>query len=367
MIIKRFLSILISVPILLSGLPVCSLAETTDKTASFKSMSDPVFLQYLEDSVFAEAELQLGRDDYQVENVSAIYISKEYLDELAFNSQANIFFGFTLAEVEEQIQGTKYLFTLGDNGETIVKPFTEYEDETFKTILRNTAVGGGVILLCTTVAVTTAAVGAPASVTFVFAVAAKSAISMSVKGAIFGGLSAGIVKGLQTGNFDEALKTGAIAASEGFKWGAIGGAITGGLSEYTVVRGDIRTWRDSELSLLDAYGGTEQVSYLDGELVPKNTFGASRPDIIRNVNGHLEAIEVKNYDLQNTSSYYNLKQVLHREIEQRITNLPPDTTQRIALDVKGRGYSQIFLEEVQEDLSSYMFDIYPDIPIDIFL
>ena len=58
----------------------------------------------------------LDSDDYFVEKVDAIYLSEEYIEELAYNSKSNVFFGFTLADLEAEFQGTRYVFTLGDDG-----------------------------------------------------------------------------------------------------------------------------------------------------------------------------------------------------------------------------------------------------------
>ena len=73
----------------------------------FTGLSDPALLRYVEDSVYENLIQELDNDSFFVENVSAIYVSKEYLDELAYNSQANIYFGYTLSALEEQFQGTK--------------------------------------------------------------------------------------------------------------------------------------------------------------------------------------------------------------------------------------------------------------------
>lgn len=60
--------------------------------------------------------------------LSAVYISKEYLDEVAFNSQSNVYFGYTLAELDEVFQGTRYIFTLGDDGNTTVRELQAIDD-----------------------------------------------------------------------------------------------------------------------------------------------------------------------------------------------------------------------------------------------
>ena len=53
---------------------------------------------------------------------------EEYLDEVAFNSQSNVYFGYTLAELDEVFQGTRYIFTLGDDGNTTVRELQAIDD-----------------------------------------------------------------------------------------------------------------------------------------------------------------------------------------------------------------------------------------------
>ena len=232
---QKFLSVLLAVTLLCAACPAARAEEAADGTPDFQGLNDPALLPYLEDTLYQELVSALDSEDYFVENVSAVYISQEYLDELAYNSQANIFFGYTLDELNAQFQGEKFVFTLGDHDETVVQPFEAYDD-TMNRIIRNVAVGTGVILICVTVSVVTAGAGAPA-VSMIFATAAKTGAVMGLKGALFGGVSAGIVTGLETGDFDAALKAGAVGASEGFKWGAISGSIAGGVSEASALKG----------------------------------------------------------------------------------------------------------------------------------
>lgn len=198
-------------------------------TPEFYGINDFELQTYVEDIVYSELVSSLNSDEYYVENVSAVYISQEYIDELTYNSQANVYFGFTLAEIDEQFQGTRYVFSLGEAGDTIVKPFEVY-DNTYEQIIKNVAIGTGVIVICVTVSLITAGAGAPA-VSLIFATAAKSASVMAISSASLGGISAGIVTGYETGDMSEALKAAALAASDGYKWGAIAGALTGGGSE----------------------------------------------------------------------------------------------------------------------------------------
>lgn len=201
----------------------------------FTGLDDSALLTYMEDTVYSELVAGLNSDEYFVENVSAVYISKEYLEELNYNSQENIFFGYTLSEVDACFQGTRYVFTLGENGETVVQPFEAYDD-TYEQVLKNVAIGSGVILLCVTVSVVTAGAGAPA-VSMIFAASAKTGMTMGLSSGAFGAIGAGIVTGIQTGDFDEAMKAAALAGSEGFKWGVISGSISGGATEAIALKG----------------------------------------------------------------------------------------------------------------------------------
>ena len=241
---KKIVALLLIVSLLACSL-TASFAEEAQlpagsvPEAGFSGMNDPNLLRYTEDTIYENLVATLDSDEYFVENVSAVYISQEYIDELAYNSQANIYFGYTLQELAEQFQGKKYIFTLGDDGSTIVTEFEEYDD-TYDRALKNVAIGTGVILVCVTVSLVSAGLGAPA-VSMIFSVAAQSGTKMALSGGIMGGVAAGIVTGVQTGDMDEALKAAALAGSEGFKWGAISGALAGGASEAIALKGATRS------------------------------------------------------------------------------------------------------------------------------
>ena len=204
-------------------------AESMD----FSSMSDPDLLPFLENAVYYQLIDELD-DDVYVENVSAVYISQEYIDELTYNSRANVFFGYTLQELDEQFQGERYVFTVQD-GQTVVQPMQEYDD-TYDQIIRNVAIGSGVILVCVTVSVVTAGVGAPAA-SMIFAVAAQSGTVMGLSSGVISGAAAGLATGIQTGDWDQALDNGLLAGSEGFAMGAVCGAIAGGAGEAIGLHG----------------------------------------------------------------------------------------------------------------------------------
>lgn len=201
----------------------------------YSKLNDPELLRYIEDNMYAELVSELDSDEYFVQNVSASYLSKEYIEELEYNSKENIFFGYTLSELDAEFQGTRYVFTLGEDGETTVKPFEAYDD-TYEKVLKNVAIGTGVILVCVTVSVVTAGAGAPA-VSMIFAASAKTGTIMALSSGAMGGTAAGIVTGVKTKDFNQAMKAAALAGSEGFKMGAISGAIAGGASEAVALKG----------------------------------------------------------------------------------------------------------------------------------
>ena len=210
--------------------------EIKETVPSYKGMDDPDLLNFVEYNVYSNLVKNLDSDQYFVENVKAVYISQEYVDELAYNSQSNLYFGYTLEELDQQFQGDRYVFTLGENGETtVIKMETVYDDSTER-IIKNVAVGGGVILICVTVSVVSAGAGAPA-VSMIFAAAAKTGTSFALSSAVLGGAAATITTGYQTHDPEAAFKAGLLAGSEGFKWGAISGAVVGGVSEGTALYG----------------------------------------------------------------------------------------------------------------------------------
>ena len=249
---KRILALFLSIVILFTG---CSQTQQTNQSESknvmetevsapiefketvpeFDSLDDENLLTYIENLVYRDTVSSLNSDEYFVENVTAVYISKEYLEEVSFNSQTNIYFGYSLAELNELFQGTRYIFTLGENGETTVQELVEIEDVTAETILKNVAIGTGVILICVTVSVVSAGVGAPA-VSMIFAASATTANSFAISSAFFGGASSGIIRYIQTGDINEAFKSAALGGSESFKWGAISGAVLGGTSEAFLLK-----------------------------------------------------------------------------------------------------------------------------------
>ena len=216
--------------------------ESTSKNETveieFENLNDPALIDYVEDAVYSDLVAQLNSADYLVENVQAVYISKEYIEELYYNSQSNVYFGYTLAELDAFFQDTRYVFTLGDDGQTTVKPFESY-DESYEKMLKNVAIGTGVILVCVTVSIVSRAAGA-AAVSMVFAASAKTGTICALSSGVISGVASGVVTGIETDDLDAALKAAAVSGSEGFKWGAIGGSLSGGLEKTVALYGETR-------------------------------------------------------------------------------------------------------------------------------
>lgn len=205
-----------------------NIEQTDELNMEFSGMNDEALLTYVEDLVYTETINNLQSDEYVVEEVRAVYLSKEYLDEVAYNSQSNLYFGYTIEELNQFFQDSRYVFTLSEEGTTTVQELQEIKEVDSETILKNVAIGTGVILICVTVSAVSAGVGAPAAVTAIFAASAKTATTFALSSSAFGAVSAGIVRGYQTGDLDEALEAATLAGSEGFKWGAISGGVIGG-------------------------------------------------------------------------------------------------------------------------------------------
>lgn len=201
----------------------------------YSGLGDPNLLSYIEDDVYEKAVKELDSDKYLVENVSAVYVSKEYLEELDYNSQSNVYFGYSLKQLENELGEEKYVFTCNEKGETVVASYEKYDD-TFDQIVKNVAIGTGVILVCVTVSVVSGGLGAPA-VAMVFAMSAKSAAIAGASGAIISGAVSAAVTGYQTHDVEKTLKKAGLSASDGFKWGSITGALTGGVKGYSVLKG----------------------------------------------------------------------------------------------------------------------------------
>ena len=238
---KRLVSLFMTFALMLTLCAPGFAASSTEDNSSlemgevaYSNLNDPAVLQYMEDSVYEQLVSSLDSEEYFVDNVEAVYISKEYIEELTYNSRGNVFFGYTIEDVENAFQGERYVFTVGEDGKTTVKAFEKYDD-TFEQVLKNVAIGSGVIVLCVTVSVLTG--GAAPAVSMIFAASAKTGAIMALSSGVLSGAVTAAVTGIQTHDINQAFKEGALSASQSFKWGAIGGAVAGGAGQAMALHG----------------------------------------------------------------------------------------------------------------------------------
>ena len=205
------------------------LSEEGNIDFTIKGMDDEVLLRYVEDNIYSSLIPLLNSEDYFIENIEAVYFPKEYIEAMASNSQHNLYFGFTSEELNTYFSGTKYVFTLGEDGLTTVVPMETVSDDVYVKAMEDVIIGAGVILICVTVSLV-AAPAAPA-IGMIFAASASTGLAFALESSAISFAAAAIAKGYETESFDQALKAGVAAAGEGFKWGAISGAIIGGVGE----------------------------------------------------------------------------------------------------------------------------------------
>lgn len=370
---RRWVSLLVLISMLLSAIvpAQAGFAEAPeDSVPAFYSMDNPALMQYIEDSVYANMEEALD-DDFVVQEISAVYLTPEYIEELEYYSRKNNYFGYELDELDANFAGSRYVFTLGENHETIVKK-VEAQDNSYDllTMVRDVAVGSGVILICVVVTFFTKGTGTPKTIQILHAVstaAMKQAIEEAADGVFYSATTAAMAEMKDTGDPIAALQAAAVAGSEGYRRGAIVGTAKGTLWSLAGLRTKkVPDPLDSEHKTLELFdNGNDvrtQVSYYNREVAQPGTESSTRPDIIRWVDDHLEAIEVKNYDCKRHLS--QLSHTLRKQVSDRVQHLPEGSTQRIVLDFRNRGYTQFFADSVRAFIQESLMDIYPNIPVD---
>ena len=198
-------------------------------------LDDENLLTYVENNIYQELVSQLGSEDYLIENVEAVYYPKEYIEALSSNAQSNKYFGYTSAELNEQFDGKKYVFTLGKDGQTVVTPMETLTDDLYVKALEDVVIGSGAILICVTVSVV-ATPAAPA-VGMIFAAGASTGTTFALQSGAISFATAAIIKGYETESFEQAMRAGVEASAEGFKWNAIMGIAVGGAKTALALKG----------------------------------------------------------------------------------------------------------------------------------
>lgn len=201
----------------------------------FRTVKDDDLLSYMEDVVYYDMISDMDSSEYYVESVQAVYVSQEYIEELTYNSQENIYFGYHLSDIRDAFGETPWFFTVDENGQTIVTEYTykEFEFE-FSNMLRDLAIGAGVILVCATVSLVTAP--ALPAVSMIMMVSAKTATTFALSSGAIGAVSSGLVTYVQTGDMNQSLQSAMDGGAKGFKIGAITGAVVGGAKEIAFLK-----------------------------------------------------------------------------------------------------------------------------------
>ena len=164
---------------------VSSVDDTSAWLDSLELNSDEL-LDYVESVVYQDLSAELG-DEYYIENVDAIFISQDYIDELAYNSQSNIFFGYTLSDLDEHFGDQKYVFTVDDNNKTAVQLLnSKGNTDIYDKMLEDVIIGVGVILVCVTVS---AVAGTGTAVGAIFAASASTGAKFAISSAVIGGVT----------------------------------------------------------------------------------------------------------------------------------------------------------------------------------
>ncbi|MGM9597335.1 MAG: HNH endonuclease [Eubacteriales bacterium] len=290
---KRIVAVLLCVTLLCTGCAKINTQQTeNEKTYDSVSVtnSDTIIMNepdqqidlsdenslscYVENTVYTELLEKLDPESFFIENVSATYISDEYLKELEYNSRTNIFFGYSLYDLNSMYQGTRYVFTLDESGQTAVEELVEIKDDTYDKVIKNIAIGTGIIMVWTTVAVITknpaASTTATKTIKFLFTISsngAKEAALWALKTSFVGGTVATIVEAIKTGDLSESIKAGITGASEGFKVGAIFGTING-IADGIRIVGNTRFFPN---------GSEQALKYPEGVEFTKNSNGSSYP------------------------------------------------------------------------------------------
>lgn len=283
---KRIIALILCMSLLLSGCSGFSNSSETnsddnttvitdDVEVEFSGLEDTDLLCYMENSVYTELIQTLDPEMYYVEGVETTYVSKEYLEELEYNSKSNIFFGYTLAELDAIFQGTRYVFTLDESGQTSVEELVAIEDETYDKIIKNVAIGTGVILVSVTVAIITknpaASATAGKTVKLIFtasSMGAKAGTVMALESAGIGGTAAAVMEAIRTNDLEKALEAGLLGASEGFKFGAIFGTAKG-IADGIKVVGNSRYFPNGSEQALKYPEGVEFTKAADGSVYPR--------------------------------------------------------------------------------------------------
>ena len=209
--------------------PVYAYTKSDIDVAEYEKLIEDYFYEHYQE--YSQYECYI---DVHATSISEMELA--YNKSLEYNTGENIYWGYKLSDPEVQAlkSGNNYFFLTDEEGN--VKPirFEEYDD-TYDKMIRDVAIGTGVIVITATVGVVTAGAGLPA-VSMVFVAAAKGSAEFALVSAGIGGVLTYATEMITTGDNKEALKKSVAKAAEEYKVGAIVGLVTGVASEAIMLK-----------------------------------------------------------------------------------------------------------------------------------
>ncbi len=198
--------------------------ETAQTTEDNRKISDASFVENLQDSVYNlivdDLDENGNTQQLEVQEVKAVYLSKEYIEQYSFNSKETKFFGSTLGELEAKFGDQKYVFDIDENGKTVCHAVDDFND-TFDQVTKVALVGTGVIIISVTIVCATG--GAP--VTALVACTGSSAGAITANQAHIALMAASAAVAIfDDGDVGNAAKGIAFDTGSDFIMQAIGGA-----------------------------------------------------------------------------------------------------------------------------------------------
>ncbi|MCI0605913.1 RHS repeat-associated core domain-containing protein, partial [bacterium] len=131
-------------------------------------------------------------------------------------------------------------------------------------------------------------------------------------------------------------------------------AATLGLEAEGLLRPPVRVprpaWRKSELDvgeLLESVGYESEPSFLNGQRVPRNTSGSTRPDFANPE----WSVDVKNYSIDTSAHRADTVYKISKQVQHRGQHLPAQMKQRLILDIRGQNIPDGTVQKVIQRLS----------------
>ena len=190
--LKKTIYIISILILLLPALSACSSKKLNENNRNRIDL-ETTNVNMSEVSYLVQESLDSSEYPVLVEDVAIQYMSKEYYEELEFNSQENVYFGYTDKKLLEMFDTSEYSFTVNQLGTTVAeldpRPF---DTKVFEKSIKNVAVGSGVIIVCASISVVLS--GGATTPMAVMMVVGETASEAAIAAAISGVVTAGVSK-----------------------------------------------------------------------------------------------------------------------------------------------------------------------------